>query len=154
MAKINYLALARAAVKIAEDKKCEDVQMLNVIKLTPITNYFVFMTANSSTQVSAVSSAIEQEFKANYSLMPLHRDGKPASNWRVLDYGGLVVHIMDETTRTAYALEKLWSVSALQNKKVEDSSMPKSKTDKKPKAPKTKAKVKPKAKAKTVKEKA
>jgi ribosome-associated protein len=109
MPKVNYLKLAKLAAQIGDDKKAENVQMLNVMKLTPITNYFVFMTALSTPQINAISGEIEQTFKQAHSISPLHRDGGSSSNWRVLDYGGLVVHIMDAPTRDAYALEKLWS---------------------------------------------
>ena len=63
MKKIDFLKLAKQAVKIAEDKKGENVILLDVQEKTPITNYFVIATANSMPQINAIINEIEKTFK-------------------------------------------------------------------------------------------
>jgi ribosome-associated protein len=109
MKKIDFLKLAKIAVKIAEDKKGENVVLLDVQEKTPITNYFVIATANSMPQINAIINEIEKTFKYDYSVEVLRRDGGNAAvNWKVLDFGGIIVHVMSQDLRQLYNLEHIW----------------------------------------------
>ncbi len=109
MKKIDFLKLAKQAVKIAEDKKGENVVLLDVQEKTPITNYFVIATANSMPQINAIINEIEKTFKYDYSVEVLRRDGgNSAVNWKVLDFGGIIVHVMSQDLRQLYNLEHIW----------------------------------------------
>ena len=107
MKKINFLKLAKKAKEIAEGKKGENVVVLDVKEITSITNYFVIVTANSTPQINAISSEIEKVFKYDYDLPAVRKETKSA-NWSVLDFGGILVHIMNFDTRQQYELEKIW----------------------------------------------
>ena len=107
MKKINFLKLAKKAKEIAESKKGENVVVLDVKEITAITNYFVIVTANSTPQINAISSEIEKVFKYDYELPAIRKETKSA-NWAVLDFGGILVHIMNFDTRLQYELEKIW----------------------------------------------
>ena len=107
MKKINFLKLAKKAKEIAESKKGENVVVLDVKELTSITNYFVLITANSTPQINAISAEIEKFFKYDYELPAVRKEAKSA-NWVVLDFGGILVHIMNFDTRQQYELEKIW----------------------------------------------
>ena len=107
MKKTNFLKLAKQAKKIAEDKKGENVVVLDVKELTSVTNYFVIVTANSTPQINAISAEIEKVFKYDYEIPVLRKESKSA-NWCVLDFGGILVHIMNFDTRQQYELEKIW----------------------------------------------
>ena len=109
MKKIDFLKLAKQAVKIAEDKKAENVVLLDVQEKTPITNYFVIATANSMPQINAIMNEIEKTFKYDYSVEVLRRDGGNAAvNWKVLDFGGIIIHVMSQDLRQLYNLENIW----------------------------------------------
>ena len=109
MKKIDFLKLAKQAVKIAEDKKGENVVLLDVQNKTPITNYFVIATANSMPQINAIMNEIEKTFKYDYSVEVLRRDGGNAAvNWKVLDFGGIIIHVMSQDLRQLYNLENIW----------------------------------------------
>ena len=109
MKKIDFLKLAKQAVKIAEDKKGENVVLLDVQDKTPITNYFVIATANSMPQINAIINEIEKTFKYDYSVEVLRRDGGNAAvNWKVLDFGGIIIHVMSQDLRQLYNLENIW----------------------------------------------
>ena len=118
MKKIDFLKLAKQAVKIAEDKKGENVVLLDVQEKTPITNYFVIATANSMPQINAIVNEIEKTFKYDYSVDVLRRDGGNAAvNWKVLDFGGIIVHVMSQDLRQLYNLEHIWESDESKPKK-------------------------------------
>ena len=143
MKKIDFLKLAKQAVKIAEDKKGENVVLLDVQDKTPITNYFVIATANSMPQINAIINEIEKTFKYDYSVEVLRRDGGNAAvNWKVLDFGGIIIHVMSQDLRQLYNLENIWE---------SDEPKPKKKVVKKAATKKTAVK---KAAKKTVSKKA
>lgn len=106
--KHNFLKLAKKAAKIASDKKSTDIKILNVRRLTTLTDYFVIVTVDSSPQMNAVSNEIYKIFNETESCLPIHREGRGSSSWSVLDYGGLVIHIMHSDARVLYALDKIW----------------------------------------------
>jgi len=118
MKKINFLKLAKAAQKIAEDKKGENVVLLDVKNLTEITNYFVIVTANSLPQINAITNEIEKTFKYDYDVEVLRRDGRNSDvNWKVLDFGGIIVHVMNQELRQLYNLEHIWESDESKPKK-------------------------------------
>ncbi|MBR3627573.1 MAG: ribosome silencing factor [Elusimicrobia bacterium] len=118
MKKIDFLKLAKQAVKIAEDKKGENVVLLDVQEKTPITNYFVIATANSMPQINAIINEIEKTFKYDYSVDVLRRDGgNSAVNWKVLDFGGIIIHVMSQDLRQLYNLEHIWESDDTKPKK-------------------------------------
>jgi ribosome-associated protein len=116
MKKNDFLKLAKKAQEIAEDKKGENVMVIDVKKLTSITNYFVIITANSTPQINAISSEIEKVFKYDYETPVVRKEAK-SGNWLVLDFGGVLVHIMNFETRQQYELEKIWLQSDVKKTK-------------------------------------
>jgi ribosome-associated protein len=107
MSGINFLELAVKAAKIAEDKKALNAVVLDVMPLTAMANYFVIATAESTPQINAVCGEIEKTFKEN-GVLPVRREGISSQSWRVIDYGGLVIHVMSPEIRDSYQLETLW----------------------------------------------
>jgi len=108
MKKTDYLELARLAAHLAEDKKGSDIVILNVKRLTVVANYFLIVTVESWAQMKAVLDAIEESVREQEGVKPLRREGTKHGTWSVLDYGGLVVHVMMPEARTLYALERVW----------------------------------------------
>jgi len=108
MGKINFRELAVKAAKIAEDKKALNTVVLDVEPLTSMANFFVITSAQSTPQINAVCNEIEKSFKEE-SITPIRREGVSSQSWRVIDYGGIVIHVMSERIRETYNLEKLWS---------------------------------------------
>ncbi|BAG13863.1 ribosome silencing factor [Candidatus Endomicrobiellum trichonymphae] len=124
MAKINFLALAEKAAEIADNKKAIDTIILDIRGVTAIANYFVITTALSTPQINAISIGIEKIFKEQ-DIKSLRKDGVSSSSWRVIDYGGIVIHVMSTEIRESYKLEKLWK-----NSKVIESKILKVKSEK------------------------
>ncbi|MCL2390347.1 MAG: ribosome silencing factor [Endomicrobia bacterium] len=107
MEKIDFLALAKEAAKIADDKKAVNTIILDIRDLTAIADYFVIATAESNTQINAICGEIEKIFKEK-GITVVRREGIDSASWRVTDYGGVVIHVMLPSVRETYNLERLW----------------------------------------------
>jgi ribosome-associated protein len=98
---------ARQAARAALDKKAVGVVMLDVQRLSSVTDYFLVCSGKSTTHLQTISDAIHADLKAS-GVRPAHAEGVAASGWILLDYGDVLVHMFLEDTRAYYALERLW----------------------------------------------
>ncbi len=100
MAKIVYRAL--------EDKKGEDICIIDIADISPLADYFIITNGSSESQVKALVDQVEEKMlEAGYSQ--IQREGMRSGNWVLLDYGDVVVHIFDRENREFYHLEHIWS---------------------------------------------
>lgn len=102
------LAIARACAEFADDKKAENIRILDLRGLSPVIDYFVLCSALSAPQLRAVRDNIEDEMKEKYGQRPLYKDGNYDSQWIIIDYGNVMVHILTPEKRDYYSLEELW----------------------------------------------
>ncbi len=105
---LNSLESAQLCADAADSKKAFDIQILDLRRLTYITDYFVICSGSNTTQVSAIADWIGH-ILAQAGEHPSHVEGGAESSWVLMDFGDVVVHIFDEQTRLYYSLEKLWS---------------------------------------------
>ena len=103
------LELAEAIAKVLDDKKGNNVKVIEVGDKTIIADYFVLATGNTNTHVRALAD--EVEFKiGERGVDPLRHEGKEGhSSWRVLDYASVLVHVFDREARDFYKLDKLYT---------------------------------------------
>jgi ribosome-associated protein len=99
--------LALKLANLALSKKAEDIKILDLRKLTAITDFFVICTAFSDTQVAAVADAVMEGSK-KIGEKVWHKEGMSQKSWVLLDFVDVVVHIFLRDTRNFYGLEKLW----------------------------------------------
>lgn len=92
----------------AQEKQAGEVLILEVGHLTSIADYFVFGSGESERQVRAIASFIEKEVSTRFHDKP-QVEGKGTSQWILLDFGDVVVHIFKTEVRQYYALEKMWA---------------------------------------------
>jgi len=97
----------RSAISAAQEKQAEDVILLDLEGLGAFTDYFLLCTGFSSPQLVAICDEIEEQLERK-GVRLLHREGKAGSDWMLLDFGGLVVHVFTERARHFYDLERLW----------------------------------------------
>lgn len=102
------LEIARACALYADDKKAENIRILDLRGLSPISDYFVLCTALSTPQLRAVRDEIVQRMKEEHQTPPTVKDGNFESQWIILVYGSVMVHILTPEKREYYALEELW----------------------------------------------
>ncbi len=92
---------------LAEDKKAEEIVVLDISKLSSIAHYFVITHGNSDRHVKALAEHIMDEMKKR--KMPVwHVEGMEDGKWVLLDFGAVMVHIFYRETREFYGLERLW----------------------------------------------
>ena len=99
--------LASKLAQLALTKKAEDIKILDLRKLTGITDFFVICTGGSDTQVKAIADAVIDGSK-ELGERPWHKEGFGSKSWVLLDYINVVVHVFLNETRKFYGLEKLW----------------------------------------------
>lgn len=99
--------ILKIAANALNNKKARDINAVKVDELTVLCEYFVICTANSSTQLRALSDEVEDKLK-EAGVLPHHIEGR-ASGWIALDYGSVVVHIFGRNEREFYALDKMWA---------------------------------------------
>jgi len=82
--------------------------VLDLRDISSFTDFFVICSGTSDPQLKAIAGEIEARLRENHSIRPVAVDGFPASQWMVLDYLQVVVHIFHRDKRAFYSLEDLW----------------------------------------------
>lgn len=97
----------RLSVKAGQDKKAEDVLVLDLRALSAFTDFFVIMHGQSGRQNQTLAENVEMELKRN-GVRPLSMEGEANAEWILMDYGFFIVHVFSKEKRDYYSLEKLW----------------------------------------------
>lgn len=100
--------MALTIAKALDDKKAQDIKVLEVADLSSIADYFVICTAGSTTQIKALSDFCEKTMR-DHDEPPHHVEGHRGGIWVLLDFSCVVVHLFMEEGRQFYDLERLWA---------------------------------------------
>ena len=100
---------ARTAARAASAKGGEDTVIIDVGLVLAITDAFVITSGRNTRQVKTIAEEVEAKLKSEGGISPLRVEGLGDSQWILLDYGDLVVHVFLDETREYYDLERLWS---------------------------------------------
>ena len=100
--------LALIAAKAADDKKADDILIMNMQDITIITDYFMICSGRSGIQVQAIADYIEEKTE-EAGVRVNHREGYQEAKWVLLDYGAIIVHVFQDEDRAFYDLERLWA---------------------------------------------
>lgn len=101
--------LALLCQKYAENKKAENVTVLDVRKLSSVTDFYVIATGTSEPHLRAIETEIFDKLRDEQKLRPRVTEGTARTNWIVVDYFDVIVHLMRQDVRERYNLESLWS---------------------------------------------
>ncbi|MEM7769470.1 MAG: ribosome silencing factor [Cyanobacteria bacterium P01_E01_bin.6] len=104
----SSLNLAIAIAQGADERKADNIVLLNVEEVSYLADYFVVMTGFSKVQVRAIAGAIEQNVEDKFGRSPLHIEGLSEGTWVLIDYGNVIAHIFTPTERDFYGLEAFW----------------------------------------------
>ncbi|MBT3201500.1 MAG: ribosome silencing factor [Phycisphaerales bacterium] len=102
--------LAIGAARIASDSHCDDVVVLDLRGISPVTDYFVIATGTSGRQMRSVADDVST-FGRSIEQPPWHKAGIDSAQWVLLDFVDVVVHLFDEQARGYYDLELMWGES-------------------------------------------
>ena len=95
------------AVEALEDKKAEDIAIIDISEVSVITDYFIIAGGNNKSQIQALSDVVDE--KLGRAGLPLKQiEGYNNANWILLDFGDIIVHIFDKENRLFYDLERIW----------------------------------------------
>lgn len=111
--KITPGRLAQLAGKLALEKKAFDVKVLDLRKLSAVTDFFVICSAQVDIHAKAIADSILENLEKK-GIRVWHDEGYQASRWILLDYVDVVVHVFLKEARDFYALEKLWGDAKVQ----------------------------------------
>jgi len=104
-------ALARKSAELSLEKKAEDVMILDLRKLSSVTDFFVICSGGSDVHVKAIADHVQDELlklDVQPKVKPWHVEGADTQRWVLLDFVGVVVHVFRAETREYYSLERLW----------------------------------------------
>lgn len=98
---------ARRAARAALDKRAGDLVVLDVQRVSGVTDFFLICSGKSTTHLQTITDAIRSELKGE-GVQLRHAEGVAESGWILLDYGDVLMHVFLEDTRAYYSLERLW----------------------------------------------
>ena len=90
-------------------KKANDIRLININKVSYITDWIVIAEGLSDVQVRSISKSVENDIKDMFDIEPLRKEGINEAKWALLDYGDLIVNIFQPEYRKYYDLESFWS---------------------------------------------
>ncbi|MBO7523919.1 MAG: ribosome silencing factor, partial [Verrucomicrobia bacterium] len=105
---MNSNELALACVKFAENRKAENITVLDVRGVTSVTDFFVICSGSSEPHLKAIINEIREKVFETYHVHPTSMDGMVGTSWVVLDYYDVIIHVMRSDTRERYDLENFW----------------------------------------------
>src|SRR4051812_49856503 len=100
--------LALLCRELADNKKAEDIVILDVREVSSVTDYFVIASGTSEPHLRAIVDEIRDKLRDDYDLRPNAVDGTLHTAWVVLDFFDVIVHVMRNDVRERYDLEALW----------------------------------------------
>jgi ribosome-associated protein len=104
--------LAQLCRDFADNKKAENIVILDVRKLSSVTDYFVIASGTSEPHLRAIVEEITGRLRDEHGVRPLRTDGSVHGAWVVMDFFDVIVHVMRADVRERYDLESLWGDAA------------------------------------------
>lgn len=95
--------------RFLDEKIATNISILNISNVSSFADYFVICSAQSNTQVKSLTENLADKVKQTFSRLPHGRENDAKNRWNLIDYGDVVVHILHQEDREAYAIEKFWN---------------------------------------------
>ncbi len=104
---MNSLEMAKLAVAALEDKKAEDIRVIDISEISVLGDYFIIAGGSNRSQLQAMCDNVEEKLgRAGAPVKAI--EGYENANWILADYGDIIVHIFDKENRLLYDLERIW----------------------------------------------
>ena len=99
--------MAVIAIEALEDKKAEDIQVIDISQVSVLADYFIIASGSNRSQIQALIDNVEEKLgRAGYE--PKQIEGYDSANWVLMDYRDVIVHVFDRENRLFYDLERIW----------------------------------------------
>lgn len=105
--KADAYALAKKIAGLLDEKKAQDIVLIDLSEKSVLADYFVIAGAKSTTAVKALTDHVDEKLSKE-GIEPLRRDGFSEAKWIAVDYGCVILHVFHEEMREYYRLERLW----------------------------------------------
>jgi ribosome-associated protein len=102
------IRVAHTIVETLEERKGEDILLLDIMGLSSFTDYFVLSTGTSQRTLKALAEEVTKRMKERHRMNARSVEGDAASGWVLIDYGDVILHLFSPKTRAYYNLEDLW----------------------------------------------
>ena len=99
--------LAKIAVKALEDKKGEDIKVIDISEISVLADYFIIAGGSNRSQIQAMADNVDELLSKNGGTLK-QIEGYDAGNWVLLDFQDVIIHIFDKENRLFYDLERIW----------------------------------------------
>lgn len=106
---ITSYKFACIIARFLDEKIAKDISILNISNVSSFADYFVICSAQTNTQVKSLTENLTEKVKSTFSRLPHGRENDIKNRWNLIDYGDVVVHILHQDEREAYAIEKFWN---------------------------------------------
>ena len=107
MEKKNAKAIAKLAIQALEDKKAEDIRIIDISQVSVIADYFIIASGTNRNQIQTLCDNVQETLgRAGYPER--QTEGYQTANWILMDFGDVIVHIFDRENRLLYDLERIW----------------------------------------------
>lgn len=104
---MNSKEIAKLAIKALDDKKAEDIKVIDISEVSVIADYFIIANGTNRSQIQALSDNVEEML--GRAQIPLKQvEGYDNANWVLLDFHDVIIHIFDKENRLFYDLERIW----------------------------------------------
>lgn len=101
------MEMAKLAIEALEDKKAEDIRVIDISEVSVIADYFLIAGGNNRNQIQTLCDNVEEKLgRAGYLCR--QKEGYDTANWILMDFGDVIVHIFDKENRLLYDLERIW----------------------------------------------
>ncbi len=105
--KFTSKEIALAAIEALEDKKGEDIKVIDISEVSILADYFIIASGNNRNQVQALCDNVEEKL-GKMGVIKKQIEGYDNGNWILVDYLDIVIHIFDKENRLFYDLERIW----------------------------------------------
>jgi len=117
--------ILKVIINAIQDKKGEHVVSLDLRKIPEaVADFFIICEASSTVQVKAIADWVEESVKKQCGEPPYKHEGHSASQWVLIDYVNVVVHVFQSETRKFYKLEEMWSDGVTEVEEIEEAAAP------------------------------
>lgn len=104
---MNSKEMTKLAIAALEEKKAEDIHVIDIIDVSTIADYFIIANGNNRNQVQALIDSVDEALgKAGCVVKQI--EGYDTANWVLMDFGDIIVHVFDKENRLFYNLERIW----------------------------------------------
>lgn len=100
--------IQNTVIKALEELKAQNVVIIDVSKITGVTDTMIIATGTSGRHVKSLANNVSNEAKKQ-GFRPIGEEGSDEGEWVLVDFAHVVVHVMQAEIRTLYNLESLWS---------------------------------------------